>query len=105
MTDLPRPVTVSDIYLAAILDKLDQLSQSPPVEYSIEVDPSVVALKEPKKPEPVYTPIPDDFPGKDALEEAGVLYLETVPRLGADLIEIDGIGKATANKILTWFKT
>jgi hypothetical protein len=105
MTDLPRPVSVTDFYLAAILAKLDELGQSPPIEYSVEVDPNVVVLKEPEKPEPVYTLLPDDFPGKDALEEAGVIYLEDVPQLGADLVEIPGIGRATANKILTWFKT
>ena len=53
----------------------------------------------------VLTDLPQDFPGYDALTEAGIIYLETVPRKGDELVEIPGIGKATANKILTWFKT
>jgi len=100
---LPRPVTVSDIYLAAILDRLDQLVQSPPVEYSVEVDPKVIVLKEPEKSP--LTPLPADFPGKDTLEEAGIIYLETVPRTGAELTAINGVGVVTANKILTWLQS
>jgi hypothetical protein len=108
MTDLPRPVSVTDFYLAAVLDELKfisaELIQTEP-EYAVTVG-GEIELKEPEKlVEPVYTPLPDNFPGKDALKEAGVIYLESVPRLGADLVEINGIGAATANKILTWFKT
>ena len=97
---LPRPVTVSDHFLAAMLDELKainaQLIQPEPVAGN-EVD-----LKEPAY---VLTPLPDGFPGKDALEEDGYIYLESGPKTGAELVQIPGIGKATANKILTWMKT
>jgi len=103
---LPRPVTVSDLYLAAILDKLKyisaQMSQSEP-EYNVTV--GEIVLKEPERPSPVLTLLPSDFPGKEALEADGIIYLETVPRTGAELTAINGIGAATANKILTWFKS
>ena len=106
---LPRPTSTSEIYLAFILDALEdikaELTKSEP-EYAVTVG-GEIELKEPEKLEitVTLTSLPDAFPGKDALEEAGVIYLEEVPRLGADLIEINGIGAATANKILTWFKT
>ena len=103
---LPRPVTVSDIYMAAVLAELQelnaQLSQSEP-EYYVTV-PGEIVRKEPEKPEPVYTPLPASFPGKEALELDGITYIETVPRTGVELTAIPGIGKATANRILTWFK-
>ena len=51
------------------------------------------------------TRLPDDFPGKVALEKASIVYLESVPRTGAALTAVSGIGGATANQILTWFKT
>ena len=101
MVKLPRPVTISDLYLAAVLDELKaiklQLVQPEPEP----VDSGEVVLKEPGL---VYTPLPDDLPGKDALNEAGIVYLENVPTTGAALVVIPGIGNATANKILTWFK-
>ena len=102
MSGLPRPVTVSDLYLAAVLDELRlikaELIQPEPVEP--EPDREIELREAPQ----VFTALPDNFPGYDALMEAGAIYVETVPRKGADLIEIPGIGTATANKILTWFK-
>jgi endonuclease III len=103
MSDLPRPVTTADKYLAALLDELkaihDELVKPEPQPEEEET----VELREVE--EVVLTDLPQDFPGYDALTEAGIIYLETVPRNGDELVEIPGIGKATANKILTWFKT
>ena len=97
MTDLPRPVSVADLYLAAVLDELKaiklQLIQPDPV------DGDEIELKE------VKPAIPLDFPGYDAFVEAGIFYLDDVPIKGDELTAIPGIGNATANKILTWFKT
>lgn len=98
---LPRPTSGTELYLAAVLDELKaiklQLVQPEP-------EPDEGEEIELREVPQVFTVLPENFPGYDALTEAGVLYLEMVPRLGADLIEIPGIGKATANKILTWFK-
>lgn len=103
---LPRPVTTPDYYLAAILDELKaihaQLDRPEPEPEPAAVEDAEVEIKEPA---PVLTPLPDDFPGKAPLEEAGIIYLETVPVKGDELVKIPGIGGATANKILTWFKT
>jgi len=89
---LPRPVTATDYYLAAILDELKAQRPLP------ANDNGLTALREPA---PLGTPLPEDFPGVEALAEAGIVYLETVPRDGDTLVTIPGIGKATANKILT----
>lgn len=48
------------------------------------------------------TPLPDDFPGADALGAGGIHSLEGLRALleaGADLTKLKGIGKATARKI------
>jgi endonuclease III len=50
----------------------------------------------------VATPIPDNFPGRFALKDSGIDYLEDIPRDGDELVKITGIGKVTANQILTW---
>jgi len=91
--------------LAAILDRLDQLVQARQSEPDYVVATGEIVLKEPEKPAPVLARLPDDFPGKDALEADGIIYLETVPRTGAELTAIDGVGVVTANKILTWLKS
>lgn len=93
---LPRPVSSTDLYLAAILDELQKLAVQPQPGAGDLVD-----LREPAKQ---YTPLPEDFPGRDALLEAGIDALEDVPRKGKDLTAVSGIGKVTANQILTWFK-
>lgn len=89
---LPRPVSSTDLYLAAILDELK--AQRP----SVAKTDGLTAIREPAH---VGTPLPGDFPGVEALAEAGIVYLETVPRDGDALVAIPGIGKATAGKILT----
>ena len=56
-----------------------------------------------KYPEPEevrVTPIPEDFPGRDKLEEAEIRTIEGIPRDADDLIAFPGIGKGTASKIL-----
>ena len=106
MTELPRPVTVADIYLEAVLDELKaiklQLVQPEPEPEPELVDGDEIELKELAQDKPR---IFKNFPGHDALAEAGIIYMEDVPETGADLVAIPGIGNATANKILTWFKT
>jgi endonuclease III len=47
----------------------------------------------------INTPIPDDFPGVKVLHEAGIVYLETVPRDRDELLALDGIGPKTADMI------
>ena len=106
MSELPRPVTTADKYLAAVLDELkairDELVQ--PALEQPEDDTVELREVEEAEPEPELTPIPEEFPGYDALVKEGIIYLETVPLKGEALIAIPGIGVATANKILTWFK-
>ena len=50
--------------------------------------------------EVTVTPIPEDFPGRDALEAAEVRTIEGIPRDPDDLLAFPGIGKGTAGKIL-----
>lgn len=92
---LPRPVSNTDFYLAAILDALQKLAPAQPADGTDLVD-----LREPAKQ---YTPLPEDFPGRDALLAAGIDALEDVPRTGSGLTAVSGIGKVTANQILTYF--
>ena len=85
---LPRPITTTDFYLAAILDELRGLRADlaqPPETAEIE-------LRE--------TPLPGDFPGYEALVAAGITSLELVPNDGDALMGIKGIGRVTANQIL-----
>ena len=44
--------------------------------------------------------LPADFPGRSELIAAGKDTLEAVPTVAADLTDIPGIGKKTAQKIL-----
>lgn len=93
---LPRPVSSTDFYLAAILGELQKLNAPPPTG-----DTGLVDLREPAVE---ATPLPEDFPGRDALIAAGYTVLEMVPRKGKDLTAVSGIGPVTANQILTWFE-
>ena len=107
MNDLPRPVTTADKYLAAVLDKLDAIHAElvkPEPEPAANDTVELREVEPEPEPKPEPTPLPEDFPGYDALTEAGIIYYETVPRRGEELVKIPGIGPATANKILTWVK-
>lgn len=99
MANLPRPVTASDFYLAAILDELRQMKDRLPSPAATP-EPGLTPLSEPARPQ--MTPLPDDFPARDKLAAAGILYLETVPRDGDALVAIKGIGTATAGQILAY---
>lgn len=99
---LPRPVSSTDFYLAAILGELQKLTaQAQPVGAQPQPVGDLVDLREPAKP---ATPLPEDFPGRDALLAAGIDVLEDVPRSGNGLTAVSGIGKVTANQILTYFR-
>ena len=92
---LPRPVSSTDLYLAAILGELQQLNAPPPAD-----DTGLVDLREPA----AEVSLPDDLPGRDQLFAAGYTTLESVPRKGKELTAVSGIGPVTANQILTWLK-
>ena len=49
------------------------------------------------------TPLPADFPGKEALEEQGVLSLESVPRKGSELAAL-GLEPKVINRVITWMR-
>jgi hypothetical protein len=100
---LPRPVTASDQYLAALLDEVRGLradlaaERAAHQELQAQFVPGVVELREPaSRP---CTPIPEDLPGGLALVKAGIICMEDVPYAMADLVAIPGIGPATARAI------
>lgn len=90
---LPRPVTAVELYLAAILEELQ-------AQRVTEISIAPGDLVELREPAAAGTPLPEDFPGRAALEAAGIDTLEAVPRDGDDLVAISGIGKVTAGQIL-----
>jgi hypothetical protein len=96
---LPRPVTIDQHYLAAILAELRGLRADMAAQATAVSGPPPGELVELR--EPALTPLPADFPGAEALTAAGVGYFELVPRDGDTLVAIPGIGKATAGRILT----
>ncbi len=49
------------------------------------------------------TPLPGDFPGREALAEAGVVYYEMLPRKGAELAAL-GLDGPTVNQVLVRLK-
>lgn len=51
-------------------------------------------------------PMPEGFPGKSALEAAGVKSVEELRgKSEAELQEFDGVGPATAAEIIAWFES
>jgi len=99
---LPRPVSSTDLYLAAILGELQKLNAPPPAD-----DTGLVDLREPAAEVSLPDDLPgraDDLPGRDQLFAAGYTTLESVPRKGKELTAVSGIGPVTANQILTWLK-
>ena len=90
---LPRPVTTGDLYLAAILAELSEIR----LALSGQPDPA-------PQPQPVAAIVGDfiqpDYPGAQALADAGITSLDQVPTSQAALVKISGIGPATAKAIL-----
>lgn len=78
-----RPVTYADFCLGSIATSLEQIAEA-------------LAPKPPK-----MTPLPDDFPARDALHEAGIVWLEHVPKTAAAL-EAMGLDGASIHRLLTW---
>lgn len=100
-----RPVTSEEHYLERIAKAVEELvAQKKGVQATEGLTPLREAQPQAEYSQPA-TPLPDDYPGKDALEAAGVVYVESVPKTGNELTAISGIGSATANKILTYQKT
>lgn len=62
----------------------------------------LVELNAPSAP-PDVTELAEDFPGREALAEAGILYYETLPRTGAELAAV-GLDGRTANRVLSWIR-
>ena len=108
---LPRPVTATDFYLKAVLDELQGLRADLAAKPEAAPD-GLIDLREAapdglidlREPAVEATPLPEDFPGRDALIAAGYTVLEMVPRKGKDLTAVSNIGPVTANQILTWFE-
>lgn len=50
------------------------------------------------------TPLPEGLPGREALHEAGVVYLEALPRSGEALAAL-GLDGRMVNRVLTWLKS
>jgi hypothetical protein len=104
MDDLRKPVTAQEMYLYDIAVSLRKLTAAK----AAEPEPGTMAIKEgialadPSVVGIALTPIPDNFPGRFALKDSGIDYLEEIPRDGDQLMTITGIGKVTANQILTW---
>lgn len=64
----------------------------------VDFDPTPVAVPSFLKPS---TPLPENFPGREALVDAGLLTLESVAgKTKEELMSISGIGDATARRIL-----
>lgn len=106
MTDrlIPRPVTGTDFRLDALIDEIRGLRADLAAakgEPELEEEPGVMSIKEGIAPV-LATPLPDNFPGRFALQDAGITTVEAVPYDGDELMKIPGIGKVTANQILTW---
>jgi hypothetical protein len=106
-----RPVTSGEYYwerIARALEELVALKKGGDQAAAADTDAAgLTLLRETEAPaEQVApaTPLPADFPGREALAAAGIVALENVPRAGQQLTAIPGIGAVTANRILTWFK-
>ena len=63
----------------------------------VEFDPTVKPVELPSF---FGVPIPEDFPARAALVKAGHNTMESIPRDVDELVAIDGIGNATALKVL-----
>lgn len=50
------------------------------------------------------TPLPEDFPGRERLAEAGIIYLEALPRKGERLAAL-GLNALEINRALSYVKS
>lgn len=50
------------------------------------------------------TPLPEDFPGREKLAEAGVIYVEALPRKGEKLAAL-GLSALEINRVMSYVKT
>lgn len=66
----------------------------------------VLALWQQPKPEPAKpgTPLPEDFPARERLAEAGIVHLEALPRKGEKLAAL-GLNGLEINRVLSYVKT
>lgn len=96
------------MYLAAILAEVQELRAEVAGLAPAAAAPGetvVINITEPAPgPTAVAYPLPEDFPGRDALIAAGIDDLAAVPADGDQLVAIKGIGKVTAGQILAALK-
>lgn len=62
----------------------------------------LVELNAPAAGEP-GTPLPEEFPGREALAQQGIIYLESVPRKGDELTAL-GLDGRTVNRVLSYLR-
>lgn len=93
MSQLPPPVTSTEEYLSRILDELVVLNDKLDAAAGGAQTPSIQA-----------PPLPASFPGREQLEQSGIVTLMDVPRTAKQLKAIPGIGTATATQILKELK-
>lgn len=100
-SELPRPVTLADVYLHDIALSLRVLVDMQAAQLAISSGKvAVSSLSSSGGVGGQGTPLPAGFPGSDLLHEAGIETLEDVPRSARRLKEIPGVGPATATEIL-----
>ena len=106
--ELPRPVTLADIYLHDIAVSMRALVDMAAAQLALSAGRAAVAVSSSPSSSGeaggTGTPLPPSFPGEGPLREAGITTLEAVPRTARRLKEIPGIGPATATDILKQFK-
>lgn len=108
MSELPQPESRSEHYwrdmalslrrIAAAVEKPQEAGQS--TGDMKEAFDAWVAVAKKQKAEQIS--LPADLPGRDKLIAAGINTLDLVPRDGDALTAIDGIGTATAGRILSY---
>jgi len=69
--------------------------------FGVIYDPSEKKEIKPKSEKPT-TDIPDDFPGRNHLIDAGICFMKEVSKI-KDFDEIPGIGQSIEQKIVNYF--